>query len=45
MEARDHTPVIVQKSNGGGGFMTYIAFVPWDSSLPSTVWILQCSTG
>jgi serine-type D-Ala-D-Ala carboxypeptidase/endopeptidase len=26
--AHDHTPMIVQKSGGGGGFMTYIAFVP-----------------
>jgi D-alanyl-D-alanine-carboxypeptidase/D-alanyl-D-alanine-endopeptidase len=28
MAAHDHTPMIVQKSGGGGGFMTYIAFVP-----------------
>jgi D-alanyl-D-alanine-carboxypeptidase/D-alanyl-D-alanine-endopeptidase len=28
MAAHDHMPMIVQKSGGGGGFMTYIAFVP-----------------
>jgi len=28
MAAHDHMPMIVQKSGGGGGFMSYIAFVP-----------------
>jgi D-alanyl-D-alanine-carboxypeptidase/D-alanyl-D-alanine-endopeptidase len=28
MAAHDHMPMIVQKTGGGGGFMTYIAFVP-----------------
>jgi serine-type D-Ala-D-Ala carboxypeptidase/endopeptidase len=28
MTAHDRTPMIVQKSGGGGGFMSYIAFVP-----------------
>ena len=28
MAGHDHTPVILQKSGGGGGFMSYIAFVP-----------------
>jgi D-alanyl-D-alanine-carboxypeptidase/D-alanyl-D-alanine-endopeptidase len=28
MVAHDHTPLIMQKSGGGGGFMSYIAFVP-----------------
>ena len=26
--AHEHTPMIVQKSGGGGGFMTCVAFVP-----------------
>ena len=28
MAAHGHTPLIMQKSGGGGGFMSYIAFVP-----------------
>ena len=28
MAAYDHTPLTMQKSGGGGGFMSYIAFVP-----------------
>jgi len=28
MAAHDRTPMIVQKSGGGVGFMSYIAFVP-----------------
>jgi len=28
MAAHGHTPLILQKSGGGGGFMSYIAFVP-----------------
>ena len=28
MAAHGHTPLIMQKSGGGGGFMSYIAFFP-----------------
>jgi serine-type D-Ala-D-Ala carboxypeptidase/endopeptidase len=47
MAAHGHMPLIPQKSGGGGGFMSYIAFVPAATSAflsASTVSTLRCSS-